>query len=365
MATKISVIIPVYNVEEYIEKCLRSVLAQTFLEFEIIVVDDGSTDRTPEVCDEIAKQDSRLTVIHKKNEGVSIARNLGIRRAKGDFFLFFDGDDFVEPECMEELYRIAVEKKADTILYGYYRYEAEQVKEVCLPRFSKVFYKNDQIITKVLPQFIGLSNGNVNGWICGEQGALYVENPALWRAMVSGTLIRDNHIEFDPTLTVGEDTIFISEYLTYAKRCFIHQKPYYYLVSRQDSTISNYERNPLSKLKGKTNLLESRKKLTERVLQRTGIDITSMWTGTVVMSCMELAVLLTKERTNLSFKERYHLYLGYVKDPLVQTIIKRFRVKHGRGIRGVPFHLLKMRWYAVLFSALQAASRMNYQFNRS
>ena len=114
MSVTLSVVIPAYNIENYIGKCLDSVLAQTYQDYEIIVVNDGSTDKTGTVCDEYATKDSRIRVIHKENEGVSVARNAGIEMATGEYFLFFDGDDFMEPYTMEELYQVAREQQAST-----------------------------------------------------------------------------------------------------------------------------------------------------------------------------------------------------------------------------------------------------------
>ena len=120
MSVALSVVIPVYNIEGYLGKCLDSILAQTFPDYEVIVVNDGSTDRTPQVCDEYAAKDARIRIIHKENEGVSVARNTGIEVASGEYFLFFDGDDFMEPYTMEELYKVAKEQQVDTVVYGYH-----------------------------------------------------------------------------------------------------------------------------------------------------------------------------------------------------------------------------------------------------
>ena len=98
---KISVIVPVYKAEEYLEECVRSVLVQTYRDFELILVEDGSPDRCGEICDRLAEGDDRITVIHKKNEGVSIARNTGIAQAKGVYLTFVDSDDTIEEGFLE------------------------------------------------------------------------------------------------------------------------------------------------------------------------------------------------------------------------------------------------------------------------
>ena len=232
---------------------------------------------------------------------MSVARNTGIEIAKGKYFLFFDGDDFMEPETCEELWNIAEEKEVDTVIYGYHTYEAGKVKESFLPTFERDMYEGKAILEELIPRFIGLSCDAINNWLMKRPKALFVENPALWRTMVSGDLIRENHIRFKKNLKVGEDTIFISEYLSYASKCFIQRKCYYYLVTRATSTIYVYEQKPLAKLEGKKKLLEARLRLTEKIRRRKDYDIDQTWRGTVVMSAVELAFLLSAKNPQVGF----------------------------------------------------------------
>ena len=107
METAISVIVPVYRVEKYLPACIDSILNQTFTDFELILVDDGSPDRCPEICDETAKRDARVRVIHQANQGLSAARNAGIEAARGAWLSFVDSDDFLAPDFLETLYDAA------------------------------------------------------------------------------------------------------------------------------------------------------------------------------------------------------------------------------------------------------------------
>ena len=116
---KISIIIPVYNVETYIHKCIGSVLAQTYRNIEVILVDDGSPDNSGIICDEYAKKDKRVIVIHKKNGGLSDARNAGIDAATGDYIVFVDSDDYIAPDMIEKLYETQKRNNADITVCGY------------------------------------------------------------------------------------------------------------------------------------------------------------------------------------------------------------------------------------------------------
>lgn len=116
---KVSVIVPVYNVAAYLPKCIESIQNQTESDIEIILVDDGSTDKSGAICDAYAKKDARIKVVHQENGGLSAARNTGIREAKADFLAFIDSDDYVDADLVEKAYTEALENDADIVAYGY------------------------------------------------------------------------------------------------------------------------------------------------------------------------------------------------------------------------------------------------------
>ena len=117
----ISVIVPVYNVELYLEKCLDSILAQTYSDLEVLVIDDGSTDRCGEVCDRFAEQDHRIKEFHTENHGLSAARNLGLDQMQGKYVGFVDNDDWIEPDMYEMLFNIAEQTNADIVTCRFYK----------------------------------------------------------------------------------------------------------------------------------------------------------------------------------------------------------------------------------------------------
>ena len=116
---KISVVVPVYNVEKYLSVCINSVLSQTFTDFELILVDDGSTDKGGDICDEYEKKDNRIRVIHQKNQGVSAARNAGIDLSIGEYLIFIDSDDTIDKNCLSILYKNLIIENADISLCAY------------------------------------------------------------------------------------------------------------------------------------------------------------------------------------------------------------------------------------------------------
>lgn len=366
MSMKVSVIIPAYNIEGYVGKCLDSVLAQDIdqSQMEIIVVDDGSTDKTGDIIDEYASMHENIRPIHKENGGVSAARNDGIAAASGEYIFFFDGDDFQEKETCRELVEIADRESVDAVIYGYHRFEDGKVYETNYPRFDKKVYEGKAIIKEVMPAFIGLSNKDINNWLAGKPDSLFVENPAMWRILCKKSVITHNTLLFDQTLKVGEDTCFISEYLSCCNKVYIQQKCYYYLVTRSTSAIYRYEREPLSKLEGKKKLNDARERLVNRIKERSGVDVTSTFAGTIVMSAVEVAFKLSAKDEKHSRKERYSAYRSFVDDKRVRKLIKSFKIGKGSPVKRVPFIMLKNGWFGMLFRATEMLHVVGYEFKR-
>lgn len=142
MEEKISIVVPVYNVEQYLKKCVESILRQTFSNIEIILVDDGSTDQSGIMCDELSKQDSRIKVIHQKNLGLSGARNTGIEVAQGRYIAFVDSDDYIAEDCIEAMLKRLLEYNADISVCGIMR-----------------FYENEKIMVDDSKSFVSVYSG--------------------------------------------------------------------------------------------------------------------------------------------------------------------------------------------------------------
>lgn len=144
---KISVITPVYNVEKYLKKCIDSILDQTFSDFELFIVDDGSSDLSGKIADEYAKMDNRVRVIHKQNGGAPSARNAGIKEATGEFLYFPDSDDWLEPNYLKEMYDLAVKTKAQVVISGYtMEYYENNHSQLYTVSEKEQYYSNQQMV---------------------------------------------------------------------------------------------------------------------------------------------------------------------------------------------------------------------------
>ena len=175
-----SIIVPVYKTEQYIEKCVTSILNQTYKDFELILIDDGSPDRCPQMCDEYQKLDSRVKVIHKKNGGVSSARNSGLKIAKGRYVWFVDSDDYIEPFSLQQLYEAQKEKEAD--LYVFNTQQIQCFHTTDIDKFFEKYYFT------------------------------YVLGFGPWNKLYRREIIQKNHLEFDVQETIGEDLLFNINY---------------------------------------------------------------------------------------------------------------------------------------------------------
>lgn len=154
--TEVSIIVPVYNLEKYLPKCIDSILNQTFTNFELILVNDGSTDLSGEICEKYAKEDSRIKVLHKKNGGVASARNVGLEIAKGNYIGFVDNDDFINKYMFEKLYENAVHYSADIVVCDYLEVTDEQS---CKPMQQDMNYKVEHYTnTEALNQLYTTNN---------------------------------------------------------------------------------------------------------------------------------------------------------------------------------------------------------------
>lgn len=152
IAPLISVIVPVYNIKELLPKCVESIVRQTYSNLQIILVDDGSTDGTGKLCDELALSDDRIQVFHKQNGGSSSARNLGIEHAKGEYLGFVDSDDYIEPDMYEKLMAVILDKKCKIVQIG--RNEIDEagnlLPDICVPPKELTFYTSEAFFKELL-----------------------------------------------------------------------------------------------------------------------------------------------------------------------------------------------------------------------
>lgn len=187
----ITIIVPVYKAEKYLHRCIDSILVQSYADFELLLINDGSPDNSGTICDEYATKDTRVRVFHKKNGGVSSARNLGLDNARGEWVTFVDSDDWVEESYLEDL---IANSDADFVLSGF----------IGIPNGEKIL-ADDLLYERI----------SIKDFIMRHQNDL-LRGP--WGDLLKLSLIKNNSIRFDTRIRYGEDTVFNYQYLYYCNR---------------------------------------------------------------------------------------------------------------------------------------------------
>ncbi len=223
----ISAIVPIYNSEKYLEACIDSILAQTFTDFELILIDDGSTDSSGIICDRYAQKDNRVVVIHKENAGVSAARNDGINLAKGEYITFVDSDDTLEENFLENAY----EKIGENDLY---------ISGIKMITFNNSLV--DSVVTYGIKESRVLSVVELLETLTKEFPEICISGPCC--KLYKKEIINMNDISFDVSLTCGEDTCFNIDYLSKIDFIYFDKNSYYnYYRINENSLFSRYYRN--------------------------------------------------------------------------------------------------------------------------
>lgn len=210
----VSIIIPAYNVEDYIEECVRSVLQQTYKDYEIIIIDDGSTDKTFEICENL--KCSKIKIYQQKNEGVSCARNRGMEYANGDYYVFVDADDVVSTKYVETLVRSV--RNVDMAIIGY---------TCCINEIDK---ETDASIRTFSANVI------LDKLLCGTDYDGY-----LWNKIFKSSIIQQNNIQFEQNITIWEDMYFVLEYLKFSKKVNVMGSKLYFYRDREGSTVHGFQ----------------------------------------------------------------------------------------------------------------------------
>jgi len=207
----LSIVVPVYNTDRFLSRCIQSVLNQDYPGFELILINDGSTDSSPQICDRFADRDNRVCVIHKRNEGAAAARNEGIRRARGDYLFFLDSDDWIDGHTLRDNAGLAGSTEADMIVFGYTK---KMIKE-----------ESTYLVHSELPEVHLKTAEQIAGSLCSllDAGIRY----SAWNKFIKTNLIRENGITY-PVMHRGEDMAFTMDCYCYAKSLAVNPERYYF-----------------------------------------------------------------------------------------------------------------------------------------
>lgn len=254
-----SLILPVYNVEKYVKRCVNSLLRQEYTDYEIILVDDGSTDSSGSICDKLADKNNNIFAYHKENGGLSDARNYGMDRAKGNYILFIDSDDWVDEKLLISLHNHLNKSNVDILKFGFQKMQEGNYKNTFFSYFNIGVYDRRQIEETILPYTIGPKR-----LFCYEQNIC----KSVWSHVYSLNFLRENNIRFVSEREIlNEDYLFNLHTLLYAKSLEVTHYILYYYDYREGSLSKRYITNEFErklKLHREYKLLLERNGLFER-----------------------------------------------------------------------------------------------------
>ena len=231
---KISVIVPVYNAEKYLSRCIDSILNQTYKDFELILINDGSKDKSIDILRKYENIDNRIKVIDNSNNGVSKTRNIGIRLAQGEYIQFIDSDDFIDENMFEYNINTVEQENADIVMTGFYLdIESKKGIDTALQTFEKSISIGAKDIARNL---INRLNGT------------YINSPV--NKLYKKSIIVDNNILMNENIDLGEDLIFNLEYMKYCQSVVFSDKCYYhYCMKAEDNLTARFREDKLDIMK--------------------------------------------------------------------------------------------------------------------
>lgn len=237
----VSVVVPVYNVAKYLDRCVNSLISQTYTNLEIILVDDGSTDDSGQMCDEWARRDHRIKVVHKRNAGLGMARNTGIECATGAYVCFVDSDDYVLPQMIECAVAEAEKQQSDIAVYGAICVNAQGEMRYIRPTPTQTVYVGEDIQRIYLPEYIG--DDPVTGKDSGIPGSA-------WASLISMELIRETGWEFvSEREFLMEDVYSMMKLCRYAKKIAVITESFYCYCENETSLTHSYRPDRFEKTK--------------------------------------------------------------------------------------------------------------------
>lgn len=234
---KVSIIVPVYNVEKYVERCLKSLINQTLHEIEIIIVNDGSTDNSLLICKKYEKIDKRIKIYSKENEGLGLTRNYGIDKCRGKYIAFVDSDDFVSLDFYEKMYLNIEKNNTDAVFAGFKNYRNDGIENI---GEINTFKENIVLAKEYLHNILHVRNDEL-------YGKNYL-NMSVWRSLYKREIIERNNLQFESERKfISEDILFNIDYCLAADKVSFQKDTYYFYCYNSNSLTKKYKKDRFEK----------------------------------------------------------------------------------------------------------------------
>ena len=338
----VTVVLPIYNVEKYLDRCIISVVNQTYKKLDILLIDDGSPDNCPKMCDEWAKKDKRIRVIHKKNEGLGMARNTGMQNAMGEYFCFLDSDDYLETDAIEKLYSLAEKEKAEITVFGLKTINANgNIVISYVPQTSYRVYSNEEVLNDFLPDYIAPDPK-------GDGTVQFYMSPCV--LMYSTKVIRDCGFKFvSEREIISEDVYSQLELFKYIKKIAVLPEDFYCYCKNDESLSRKYQAGRYEKIKYFYN--ES-----VRLCESLGYSEKIIYRLTGPYLAFTLAALKQEFLSTQSTKEIKKQIKSIVDDTLLQTVLEKVKNDNMGILRKLLFFTMRNKMYIFTYILLKLKS---------
>lgn len=336
----VTVVVPVYNVEKYLEQCISSIVNQTYTNLEIVLVDDGSLDCCPQICDEWAKKDGRIKVIHKENAGLGMARNTGIENASGKYICFFDSDDYVAPDTIEKAYAKISKEKADIALFGFYIVNDEgKIIGNRIADTPKEVYEGSEVQEEFLINLISVNPDTGCDWKLQMSACM---------CLVSLELIKKNNFKFfSERQIISEDVFFLLGLYKYVTKVVVVKEGLYFYRQNNTSLTRTYRHDRYDKIK---QFYDSSVEL----CQQCGYSdqVKRQLIGPYISFAIAAMKLLVN--SNMSSKEKKETMKKIVRDEHLYRIVNQIDMQRETMTRRVLFYAIKQKQHRVVYLLIKA-----------
>lgn len=338
---KVSIIIPVYNVEKYIKRCVNSLLAQTLKDIEIILVDDESSDKSPELCDELASNDNRIKVIHKQNEGAGLSRNAALKIATGEYIGFVDSDDFVDPLMFETLYNTAEEFGSDLVLSGV-RFVDGNMFESKGDSVLKEYF-NGTTHFETTEQLNELRMGIVGAKPFEPDDSKY--GMSIWKNLFRHSVIKENNLKFQSEREMlSEDALFMIDFIANTRKATGLKEVFYNYCRNGESISKSYKKDRFEK--SLVFVSETEKRFGDIDPKEYKIYIYRFWQAMCRVLCSQEIMHAKDQRVKYSvLKNRLK---DFLKHELTKEALKAYPLKTLPLKQRVFAVAMKYKMYAIL-----------------
>ncbi len=340
---KVSIVLPIYNVEKYLDRCIDSVVEQTYRNIEILLIDDGSPDKCPEICDRWAQKDSRIRVIHKHNEGLGMARNTGIEQASGEYICFFDSDDYIALDTVEKVVARAVQTCADAVVFGVTLLDREgKEKQSFVPGVGDRVYDGDAVTQEFLPDFIAPDP-------YGDGTRLFYMSA--WVLMYSVKLIKDSGFRFvSEREIISEDVYSLLSFFHEAKRVAVLPLSLYYYCDNGESLSRRY-------VSGRYEKIRHFYMSTLELCDRLGYSEKIKHRVTKPYLAFTLSALKAEAVSDRSRRERMDTLKNIINDPALREVLEHNKKDRVSSTRRIMFFAMRVRLYRLCMLLLRAKGR--------